>query len=294
MKVVKYGLADKSHIIQLRALQVYTSPNKSLILQLLQQIAPLYYFITSQTELESYKALLLQSLDTPSKKVRLAAAHSLASILLSVNSDVKQNDSLNDADVREPKKKRGNPTLKTEDDQIDGRSSPAPAKSLASPPFHIEFHELLCQLSASYARSYSRYVRSGVALSYAIIFKTLGGPFANTNYTTILEHFLNDLATHPLLGNDRFRSLEARRHISYLLGQILRRQLLDEPAKMMAIRTIINILEKKPREKGLETDAWPVEATVSAVSELAGLVQDLGSAVSLEQVPTQGLTNGLR
>lgn len=233
-------------------------------------------------------------MDTPSKKVRLAAAHSLASILLSVKLDVKQNDPINDADIREPKKKRGNPTLKTEDDLTDGRSSPAPAKSVALPLFHIEFRELLRQLSASYARSYSRYVRSGVILSYAIIFKALGGHFANTNYATILEHFLNDLATHPLLGNDRFRSLEARRHISYLLGRILRRQLLDEPAKMMAIRTIINILEKKSRGKGLETDAWPIEATVSAVSELAGLVQDLGSAVSLEQVSAHRLINRLR
>ena len=158
-------------------------------------------------------------MDTPAKKVRVAAAHSLASILLSVKSDVKQIDVLNDADVREPKKKRGNPILKTEDDQNDGRSSPAPGKPVASPPFRIEFRELLRQLSASYARSYSRHVRSGVILSYAIIFKALGGPFANTNYNTIFEHFLNDLATHPLLGNDRFRSLEARRHINYLLGK---------------------------------------------------------------------------
>lgn len=294
MKVVIYGLADKSNVIRLRASQVNNSPNKTLTLQLLQQIAPLYHFITSQTELESYKSLLIHTMDTPAKKVRVAAAHSLASILLSVKSDVKQVDVLNDADVREPKKKRGNPILKTEDDQIDGRSSPAPGKPVASPPFRIEFRELLRQLSASYARSYSRHVRSGVILSYAIIFKALGGPFANTNYTTIFEHFLNDLATHPLLGNDRFRSLEARRHINYLLGQILRRQLLDEPAKMMAVRTIITILKKKPHGKGLETDPWPVEATVSAVSELAGLVKDLGSAVSLEQVVTQGLINGLR
>ena len=63
---------------------------------------------------------------------------------------------------------------------------------------------------------------------------------------------------------------------------------------MMAVRTIITILKKKPHGKGLETDPWPVEATVSAVSELAGLVKDLGSAVSLEQVVTQGLINGLR
>ena len=250
----------------------------------MQQIAPLYYFITSQTELESYKALLIQTLDTPSKKVRLAAAQSLASTLLSVKVHTKQNYSLNDATIREPKKKRGNPTLKSEDDQTDGRSSPSPGKSAASTPFHIEFREVLRHLSASYARSYSRYVRSGVILSYAIILKTLGGPFTNANYIIILEHFLNDLAAHPLLGNDRFHTLEARRHISYLLGHIIRRQLLDEPAKIMAIRTIINVLDKKPHEKGSETDAWPVEATVSAVSELAGLVQDLGSVVSLEQV----------
>lgn len=223
-------------------------------------------------------------MDTTTKKVRLATARSLASILLSVKAEAKQNDVLNDIDMRESKKKRMNPPADVEEDQADGRSSPVPGKSVTSPLFRLEFRELLRQLSSSYVRSHSRYVRSGLILSYTVVFKSLGSQFVNANYSTILEHLLNDIASYPLLGNDRYRALEARRHINYLLGHILRRQLLDEPAKMMAIRTIINTLEKKQRGKGNDMDVWSLDATVAAINELAGLQQDLGSAISLEQV----------
>lgn len=237
----------------------------------------MFYFITSQADLESFKSLLVQTMDTSAKKVRLAAAEALASILLSMRADAKQHDVLNDIEVRESR---------TDDDQLDSRSSPAPGKSVGLALFRLDFRDLLRQLSIPYARTYSRYIRSGLILSYAIVFKSLGSQFANAQYSTILEHLLNEVATHFLLGSDRYRSLEARRHISYLLGHVLRRQLLDEPAKMMAVRTIINSLEKTPRGKGNEMEVWPLEVTVVALGELAGLQQDLGSAVSLEQVRT--------
>ena len=223
-------------------------------------------------------------METSAKKVRLAAARSLASVMLAIKADVTQNDAPSNNDVRELKKKKLNSTVKTEDDQVDGRSSSASAKAVPSASFRIEFRELLRQLSSSYARSYSRHVRSGVILSYAIVFKSLGPQFVSSHYSIILEHLLNDVATHPLLGNDRYRSLESRKHIDYLLGHVVRRQLLDEPAKTMAVRIITNTLEKKHRAKGNELDVWPVEATVTSMTELSGLLQDLGSAISLEQV----------
>jgi len=241
----------------------------------------MFYFITSQADLESYKSLLMQTMDTSAKKARLAAAETLASILLSMRADAKQHDVLNDIEGRESKKRR-----KDDDDQSDSGSSTAPGKSVGPVLFRLDFRGLLRQLSIPYARTHSRYIRSGLILSYAIVFKSLGSQFAIAQYSTVLEHLLNEVATHPLLGSDRYRSLEARRHISYLLAHILRRQLLDELAKMMAVRTIINSLEKTPRGKGNEMEAWPLEATVAALGELAGLQQDLGSAVSLEQVLT--------
>jgi hypothetical protein len=223
-------------------------------------------------------------MEASAKKVRRAAAQSLASVMLAITADVTQNDVVSNNDGRESKKKKLNSTVKVEDDQADGRSSSASGKAVPSAPFRIEFSELLRQLSSLYARSYSRHVRSGLILSYAIVFKSLGPKFVRSHYAIILEHLLNDIATHPLLGNDRYRSLESRRHINYLLGHVLRRQLLDEPAKTMAVRTIINTLEKKHRMKGNELDVWPVEATVTSMTELCGLLQDLGSAISLEQV----------
>ena len=239
--------------------------------------------MTSQTDLENVKSLLVQTIDTPSKKVRVAAAQSLAFVLLSVMADEKQNETLTEASTREPKKKRPSAGVKP-DDEDDGRASPAPGKVANAISFRLQFQEILRQLSMNYARTASRYIRSGLTLSYSIIFKTLGGHSASANYSAILDHLLTNVASHPLVGDDRFRALEARRHIDYLLGHVLRRQLLTEPAKMMAIRTIIDALQKKPARKSSDSDAWPIEATVAALSEVAGLIQDLGSAVSLEQV----------
>jgi HEAT repeat-containing protein 5 len=239
--------------------------------------------MTSQTDLENVKSLLIQTIDTPSKKVRVAAAQSLAFVLLSVMADEKQNETLTESSTREPKKKRPSAGVKP-DDEDDGRASPAPGKVANAISFRLQFQEILRQLSTNYARTASRYIRNGLTLSYSIIFKTLGGHSASANYSAILDHLLTNVASHPLVGDDRFRALEARRHIDYLLGHVLRRQLLAEPAKMMAIRTIIDALQKKAARKSSDSDAWPVEATVAGLSEVAGLIQDLGSAVSLEQV----------
>jgi len=222
-------------------------------------------------------------MDTSSKRVRLAASNSLASVFLSLQMDKKQIESLHDSEIRDSKKKNVNSTAKSGEDEVDG-SSPATQKPAVALPFAIDLREILRQLSISYARSSSKYVRSGIILSYAIIFKTLGAPFASANYSTIVQHLLHDIASHPLVGDDKYRTLESRRHIDYLLGHVLRRQMLNEPAMVRSIRVICETIYRKHDGKGNETDPWPIEATVSALTELAGLLQDVGSAIALEQV----------
>jgi hypothetical protein len=118
-------------------------------------------------------------------------------------------------------------------------------------------------------------------MSYTIAFKGLGSQSIHTNYSTILEHLLKDVVAHPHIKEDRYRALETRRHIKLLLCDVLRRQLLNEPAKIMAVRTIINVLQKAKQE---DDSGYPVESIVCALSELAGLLQDLGSATFLELV----------
>jgi len=229
------------------------------------------------------KALLLQTMDGPSKKVRQAASHSLASVLLSVKANNKSGDTMNDSDLREARKRRGNATINLEE-QEDGRSSPAPAKSIAPIPLRMDILDLLRQISTAYSRCSSRYVRTGLVITYAAIFKSMGASQVGAIYRTIVEHVLTDVAAHPLIGNDRFRAVEARRHIQFLLENVIRRQLLDEPGKLIALRTIIKMLSKAPDTKGADADHWPIEATISALGEIAGIIQDLGSAVSVDQV----------
>lgn len=229
----------------------------------------------------------MQALDTGSKVVRAAVAKTVAASLLSVMENSPMKDST-DEDNKQPSKKKKNTKVAKEDDQEDGRSgrsSPILAKSI---PFTIQFRDLLRQLSSSYtSRSTSRQVRAGIILSYTNILKAVGGQFTNSNYPIILEHLLNDLISNPQIIDDRHRSLEARRHVRILLCNVIRRQLLNEPAKTMALRTIMAKLQKgKTAEKGnlQDGEAISADSTVSALTELAGLLQDLGSAITTDQV----------
>jgi len=257
-----------------------------LTIQLLEQLSRVLRFVSTLAELENLKTYLLQTMDTRSKTVRQAAALGLASLLLSVKADGMASDTLNENNIRDLKRRKGNPPISAEVYE-DGRSSPVPGKSVPSTPFRIDFLELLRQLSTSYARAGSRYVRAGIVITYTNVFKSMGISLVNSSYPTILEHILTDVATHPLVGVDRFRTLEARRHIHYLLGSIIRQQLLNEPGKVVALRTIVKLLAKNQDVKGVETDPLPAEAIVSALVEIAGFIEDLGSASSVDQVAYQ-------
>ena len=222
-------------------------------------------------------------MDTSSKRLRSVSANALASLYLSVRAD-KPADVLTDTQVTEPKRKRPSSSIKDENEEPDGRASPVPSRATTIPPFRIDFSEILRQLSMVYARSSAKYVRSGVIETYSIILKQLGSEFAKLNYPTILEHLLNEVSTHHLVVTDRYRLIESRGHIQFLLGHVIRRQLLDEPGKMAAIRVLAQLLDPKNPTKGSKVDGLSAEAAVAAITELCGLVQDLGSAVSLEQV----------
>lgn len=242
----------------------------------------LFSLFNSQSDIESTRSPIVQSMDTSSKRLRFASANALSSLYLSVLSD-KAVDALADAQITEPKKKRAS-TIKNDTDEPDGRGSPVPSKSATIPPFRIDFREILRQLSTLYSRSSSKHVRSSVIQTYSIILKRLGAEFAKINYSIVLEHLLKQISIHPLVVTDRYRSIETRAHIQFLLGHVIRRQLLDEPGKMTAIRVLAQMLDQKSDSKGNKADGMPIEATISAITELSGLVQDLGSAVSFEQV----------
>lgn len=211
------------------------------------------------------------------------SANALAALYLSVRVD-KPIDVFIDNQLPEPKKKRPTSVIKDAIEEPDGRASPVPTKSASIPPFRIEFREILRQLSIVYARSSSKYTRSGLINTYSIILKKLGAEFVKINYLAILEHLLSEVSSHPLVATDRYRLIEARVHVQFLLEHVIRRQLLDEPGKMIAIRVLVGLLDQKNSTKGNGPDGLPSEAIVSAITELSGLVQDMGSAVSFEQV----------
>jgi len=222
-------------------------------------------------------------MDTSSKRLRFVSANALASLYLSVHAD-KPTDGLTDTQVAEPKRKRPASSIKDEHEEPDGRASPVPSRAATSAPFRIDFSEILRQLSILYARSSTKYVRSGVIQTYSIVLKQLGPKFVKVSYSTILEHLLSEVSTHPLVVTDRYRLIQVRDHIQFLLGHVIRRQLLDEPGKMTAIRVLTRQLDPKNPTRGSKVDGLSTEATIAAITELCCLVQDLGSAVSLEQV----------
>jgi hypothetical protein len=248
----------------------------------MEQLSLVFSLIGSHSDLENIKTSLSQTMDSPSKSVRTAAARCLATVLVSLLDNSPESISVVEIQEAETKKKKGKQVVNP--DEEDGRSSPIPSKSAAPAPYHINLRELLRQVATLYARTTSRHIRTGLIQSYIFIFKKLPSQLVRANYALILDHFLKEMSPHPLLSDGRYRTLETRRHINYLLGKVIRRQILDEPAKMAALRTIISVLQRKQPSKTGDRDPWPAEATIVALNEIGGLIQDLGSATSIEQV----------
>jgi hypothetical protein len=218
-------------------------------------------------------------MDTPSKTLRRGLAQALSSVLLSVAAESAPTDMFDT--------KAGNKgSIYVMNDAFTGeRSSAVAGKSTHPTVFKLELHDMLRQLSQAYIRSSHRLIRAGLVLTYAQIFKSAGSKIVDANYQIILRHLLSDLIAGVSQTESRYRSLSARKHVQFILCDVVRRQLLSEPAKTRALHTILEYLENPDSTKSSEPGHEQVmEPTISALCELSGILQDMGSATPTSQV----------
>jgi len=223
-------------------------------------------------------------MDTPLRNLRAVAAQTLASVLLSAVTDLQTSDMLNGGETS-PNKKNSNHAL--DDVRGDEQSFSVPRRSAQAQVYTLDFRDMLRHISVAYTRASSRPVRGGLVMTYALLFKSAGTRVIEANYQIILEHLLNEFVPGLLLGDNRHRIYSGRKHIQFLLCNILRRQLLNEPAKLMALQTISQYLEKgnfKTKENEAGPETLVVESALSALCEVAGILLDVGSATAPVQV----------
>jgi len=242
--------------------------------------------ITSMGELENVKAMIIPVMNTSSQRLRQQAARTFASALLSIRGDELARENLGDS-VNERRKNLNQPD--SVEPQPDNRSLSIQDKPSSVGPitFTLGLRDILRYISSVYTRSNSRYVRSALIQTYACLFVAAGSDFVAANYDIVLDHLLDDLVVGSPSTDNRYRCLLRRKHVSYLLNQVVRQRLLDEPAKMSALKSIFVYLEKRAEKclaVDIHADIGQIEPLIIATNELSGMLRDLGTIVSSIQV----------
>jgi len=236
--------------------------------------------LVSPAELENVKGMILQVMDTPSPKVRSSAAQTLASVLLSVRNDQSANEMI-DMTVETKKKKID----QGENENAEDAGSTTVKAMPAGATLTLGFRELLRHLSSSYCRSNNMYRRAGLINAYARFLILAGGELVTANYSTVLDHLLNDLALGEQTSDSRHRLLVKRKHIDFLLGRVVRQRLLTEPAKLSALNILIQYLQKTSEASANKnSDSKHAEPLVIALVELANMLRELGAVTPSMQV----------
>ncbi|XP_043929761.1 HEAT repeat-containing protein 5A isoform X2 [Protopterus annectens] len=149
--------------------------------------------------------------------------------------------------------------------------------------------------------SVSRDVRVGVTQAYIAFVSTLGGPWLERNFCTLLEHIL-ELVSHPKATQTQMDAVLCRRCVSFILRATLGR-LLGERAQIAASKEICQAVGKQKKAIDAELSESNIESRVGTtdvaasqhvlvctLQELGCLIRSLGTtAAPLIQDSSTGL-----
>lgn len=257
--------SDKSYLVQANA--CWCS----------QQLLIHTEYISNSNDFDKLQAMIWKIMDSPSTVVRRAAASCLGAVLVKSYSSTPEAVSLS----KKPKKSKRKPMDDDgAEDRAERESSPAPSKSVTSLSFSLL--EILRLLSSQYCRSAtSNRLRASIALCYSHIFNGLDETVVESQYMTIVRHFLEDMLGSSTILNNRYRLLITRKFIRMNLADVVGRKLLGESGQLSAVKILVNgILKDYPQSEVKERPEPTKEALVMTLDLLTLLIEGLGSATS--------------
>jgi HEAT repeat-containing protein 5 len=232
--------------------------------------------LASQADVDMIINLCVRSLDGADQLTRRSLARLAGHIL-----------SLTQVDYVAPAPQTTSKGKKNANQEADADDAPSPSaaaaegikKTMLTPP------EVLHQLSAHFNRpTTSRKARVGFFDLYASLLTALGPSWVETNYSTIVTHFMTDIVAVQRNSLTRYETMLVRKLVQIILRDLIGVRMLSEQAQITAIQDLSALyLKRWPALMPGQTSPTP-QVLVIILKEVAELLQQLGNTPPPVQV----------
>ena len=233
-------------------------------------------YFDNLSDFEKIQACIWKAFDSPSSRVRNAAARTFASCL--VKSFVENPVKVDVPKIKKSKKANKKQTkIEVDDDQYEHSDSAMPEKTSALLQF--SFKDLLSQLSTFYQHNTTtNKARIGMIACFATVLKELGPDLVESHYGEIASHLLTELLPQVTSKSTRHRQLLTRKCVALLLENVVGRRLLSEDGQVVAVRYLLSDIIKDYPQILKERAEPSKETLICTLSAITSLLQLLGCA----------------
>ncbi len=232
----------------------------------------------SASEVESLVSLCVKHLESADQPTRFALSRLVAHLLASTQ--IERVIPINDSSK---KNKKADGRDEDEDITIAAPGAVTDAPLIMTPT------EIFTQLSIHFNKPQASHkTRIGIFTFYIALLTTLGPQFVERNYQLVVAHFMNEIVANPRNSISRYEVLLIRALVHLVLRDIIGVRMLSEQSQITAIQELSSAyLKRWPAMMPGQTAPTSL-VLVTALREVAGLLQQLGNAPPPVQV---GLPN---
>ncbi|KAK9481333.1 armadillo-type protein [Lipomyces japonicus] len=265
-KIAKNATTDKSYLVRVEALNA---------LKELFRTGPHF---NNVSDLDGLRLIVLKAFDTPQALVRKSAAACWATALSAVSTTI---TSVVEVPAKKSKKREN-----TQSPQDEGAPPQLPQQPTKKVVQHITytFEDAVRHLATAYTKtSVSTKIRAGIIETYTELFFMIGTAEIEANYLTITKCLLDDVLSNSNITNNRFRNLTARRHVQFLLHDVIGQQLLGETGRIASVKILVNEFLKNYPTVMKDQYEPSKYALTGAINALKYFIEVLGSGILSEQ-----------
>ena len=235
-------------------------------------------YMRNSNDFEHLKVAIFRAVESESPRVRTAAASCLALVLAQA---YRQKPVETIPQLRKPKKAVKKQAQDGQEDEETSARPGSPAPKRPATQLSLTFIDMCRTLSIQFCKpSTSNRARAGLVASYKKLFHLLPDKTLEDNYGSVAEHFFMDILNHPSQLYNRHRLLLSRKFVAVLLEDVIGRDLLSENGQINAARWLVNGVLKNYPKVVQERPEPPKRTLAAALSAVASLATNLGSAFS--------------
>lgn len=232
-------------------------------------------FLSTLGEIDSLLTIAIKALDVADFTTKRALSQLCADLLVFTQ---KENTVLRPPRPRRKKSSKKEDKNASSEDEA-GPSTPSTASAAGGRGTMLTAKSMLDRLGGPMQRASTCKKGRGALLDvYATLLEQLGPNWVQSNYDTVLRHFMDEIPNNVASSWTRADALSVRRGIALILRDVIGERMLDETAQVGAIEEISTLFLKR----------WPVLmpghqppsklSLVMAFNEMTGLLEQLGSA----------------